>query len=184
MAEAGFVEPDAWFAGLPGAVAAAGALITDPAGRVLLVKPNYRELWSIPGGICEFGEPPHAGAAREVAEEIGLPLAIGRLLALDWSQPYGPEARPIIHFVFDGGQIAPGESITIQESELAGFTFAAADQLQAHLPPRVLVRIAAAVRALASGSTVFVPHEINLPGSAPPVAQASPAAQAPPSGDA
>ncbi len=164
MADVGFAEPDVWFAGLPGVVAAAGALITDPAGRVLLVKPNYRELWSIPGGICEFGEPPHAGAAREVTEEIGLPLAIGRLLALDWSQPYGPQARPIVHFVFDGGQIANGESITIQESELAGYTFAAADQLQVHLPPRALARIAGAMRALASGTTVFVPHEISPPG--------------------
>ncbi|HTP16373.1 MAG TPA: hypothetical protein VMK13_11110 [Streptosporangiaceae bacterium] len=25
-----------------------GALITDPAGRPLLVKPNYRDCWSLP----------------------------------------------------------------------------------------------------------------------------------------
>ncbi len=61
-------------------VLAAGAVITDPAGRVLLVKPNYRDWWSVPGGICEFGEPPHLGCRREVAEEVGIDRAPGRLL--------------------------------------------------------------------------------------------------------
>ena len=39
----------------------AAALITDtdgPSARVLLVKPNYRARWSLPGGILEEGEPP------------------------------------------------------------------------------------------------------------------------------
>src|SRR5258707_14089861 len=99
----GFIDHDTWFAQLPGAVVAAGALITDPAGRVLLVKPNYRDYWTLPGGICEHGEPPHAGCAREIAEEIGLELPVGGLLAIDWSQPYGPETPPPMPFLFHGG---------------------------------------------------------------------------------
>src|ERR1700722_12510802 len=78
----GPIGEKAWFAGLPGIVIAAGALITDPQHRVLLVKPNYRDLWSLPGGICEFGEPPHLACEREVAEEVGLQIAAGRLLAV------------------------------------------------------------------------------------------------------
>ena len=84
MAEPPFTDPDTWFAGLPGVVIAAGALITDPAGRVLLVKPNYRERWALPGGICELGEPPQVGCGREVAEELGMDMPVGRLLATDW----------------------------------------------------------------------------------------------------
>ncbi len=108
MPEVTFTDPDTWFAGLPGVVIAAGALITDPAGRVLLVKPNYRDLWALPGGVCEHGEPPQVGCARELAEELGLEIGVGRLLAIDWSQPYGVAARPIMHFVFDGGQLDDG----------------------------------------------------------------------------
>ena len=85
----GVLPPDEWFGGLPGVVIAGGALFTDPHGRVLLVKPNYRDAWTIPGGVCEYGEPPHAGAAREIAEEIGLAGLAGPLLTVDWSQPYG-----------------------------------------------------------------------------------------------
>ena len=165
-AVSGPVDPDTWFASLPGVVVAAGALITDPGGRVLLVKPNYRELWSVPGGICEFGEPPHVGCHREVAEEIGLDLAIGRLLAIDWSQPYGTDARPIMHLIFDGGQLDDGGDIVLQEAELEGFRFTARGELAAHLPPFGLARITGALDAASSGRTVYVPHLVAGSGAA------------------
>jgi 8-oxo-dGTP diphosphatase len=163
VAEQALTDPQVWFAGLPGVVVAAGALITDPLGRVLLVKPNYRDLWSLPGGICEFGEAPQAGCGREVEEEVGLHLAIGRLLAIDWSQPYGVEARPIMHFIFDGGRIAADAPICLQESELDDFRFTSRDELPAHLVPRGLVRITAAMRALDAGTVTFLPQEHYQP---------------------
>src|SRR5690348_2632759 len=113
VADTQAVDPDAWFTSLPGVVVAAGGLITDPGGKVLLVKPNYRDLWSLPGGICEHGEPPHVGCARELAEELGLDIPAGRLLVTDWSQPFGATARPIMHFVFDGGQLNDGSGIVV-----------------------------------------------------------------------
>ena len=45
------MEPVAWHASLPGVVATAAGLIHDPAGNVLIVKPNYRDLWSLPDGF-------------------------------------------------------------------------------------------------------------------------------------
>jgi len=161
MAEVTFTDPETWYASLPSVVVAAGALITDPTGRVLLVKPNYRELWALPGGICEYGEPPQAGCARELAEELGIDIPVGRLLATDWSQPYGADANPIMHFVFDGGQLDDGSGIVIQEAELDGFRFVAPDDLPGYLPGYGLARIRGAVRARESGPAVFLPHEIG-----------------------
>jgi ADP-ribose pyrophosphatase YjhB (NUDIX family) len=152
-------DADTWFASLPGVVVAAGGLITDTSGRVLLVKPNYRELWSLPGGICEHGEPPHLGCARELAEELGLEIPVGRLLATDWSQPYGAAARPIMHFVFDGGQLNDGSGVVVQEDELDGFEFVAAADLPRYLPAYGLARVRGAVRARESGKSVFLPHD-------------------------
>lgn len=148
---------DSWYAGLPGVVVAAGALITDPAGSVLVVKPNYREHWTIPGGICEFGEPPQAGCAREVAEEIGLPLRIGGLLAIDWSQPFGADVRPIMHFLFDGGEIDKSARIVVQEAELDGYQFTPVADLADYLPSFVLRRVAAALHSRQSGGTIYLP---------------------------
>jgi len=57
----------------PGAVA---VLVQDPEGRVLLVRQGRpaagRELWEIPAGKLEPGEPPEQAARRELREETGL----------------------------------------------------------------------------------------------------------------
>jgi 8-oxo-dGTP diphosphatase len=160
-----FTDADTWFASLPGVVVAAGALITDTQGRVLLVKPNYRALWSVPGGICEFGEAPHVGCHREVAEEIGLDIEVGMLLAVDWSRPYGTAARPIMHLIFDGGRVDGGDGIVLQEAELDDFRFTAASELEAHLPAGGLRRVTGALRAISTRTTVFLPHEMSGQGS-------------------
>jgi len=161
VSERQVADQDSWFASLPGVVIAAGGLITDHGGRVLLVKPNYRDLWSLPGGICEHGEPPHVGCARELAEELGLDIGVGRLLVTDWSQPYGAEARPIMHIVFDGGLLSGGSGIVIQESELDGFEFVAAADLPDYLPPYGLARVRGALRARESGRSIFLPHDLG-----------------------
>jgi len=159
MPEAAFTDPDVWFAGLPGVVVAAAALITDQRDRVLLVKPNYRDWWTLPGGICEHGEPPHVGCAREVAEEIGLALPVGPLLAADWAQPFGAAARPIMHFVFDGGLLADDAPIVVQESELDGYRFTPRAELPDYLPEHGLRRVSGALRGKAAGQLVYLPRE-------------------------
>jgi 8-oxo-dGTP diphosphatase len=154
------MEPAAWHASLPGVVAAAAGLIHDAAGNVLLVKPNYRDHWTLPGGICEFGEAPHEGCAREVAEEIGISLPVGRLLCVDWQLPspaYGPNARPGVYFTFDCGTIASLSGIRLQEDELDDCTFATQEALSDLLPSFALPRVRAAIDARASGCARYVP---------------------------
>ena len=66
-------------------VLAASAVVTDAAGRVLLVKRGrdpQRRRWSVPGGRVEPGESLGEAAAREVLEETGLRVDVGREL---WS---------------------------------------------------------------------------------------------------
>lgn len=157
MTSVNFSDHDTWYAGLPGVVVSAAALITDPAGLVLLVKPNYRDAWSLPGGICELGEPPHAGCAREVSEEIGLDRPAGPLLAIDWAQPYGPAARPIMAFVFDGGTLEDGGGIVLQHEELDDFQFTGPAELARFMTAAGARRVRAAIGARASGVPVYQP---------------------------
>jgi 8-oxo-dGTP diphosphatase len=156
-----FLDHNEWFAQQPGVVLAAGALITDPAGRVLLVKPNYRDHWTVAGGICELGEPPHAGCAREVAEEIGLELPVGRLLVIDWSQPYGPKARPIMHFLFDCGELEDGAGIVLQREELDDFRFTDPAEMSGYLAPYGVRRLTAALEGRASGAAIYQPTRVT-----------------------
>jgi len=149
-----FMEPMAWHASLPGVIVSAAALIGDGAGGVLVVKPNYRDHWSLPGGICEFGEAPRAGCARELTEELGIDPHVGELLAIDW-QPaqeiYGPSARPAVFFIFDGGTLPNLSGIRLQPEELDDCKFAPASELGVLLPSVSLPRVTSALAALSSG---------------------------------
>jgi 8-oxo-dGTP pyrophosphatase MutT (NUDIX family) len=51
---------------------AAGAVIPDERGRILLQEKNHEPGWFIPGGAIEPGEHPEQALVREVAEETGL----------------------------------------------------------------------------------------------------------------
>jgi ADP-ribose pyrophosphatase YjhB (NUDIX family) len=156
------MEPKAWHASLAGIIAAAGALIRDQDGNVLCVKPNYRDYWTLPGGICEPGEAPHLGCAREVAEEVGLDGPIGRLLTVDWQQAppeYGPGARPSVYFIFDGGVLGDPATIVLQQEELDDYTFAPPVALGSLLAPAGLRRAQGALAALQANGAIYLPHQ-------------------------
>ncbi|MFE2306801.1 NUDIX domain-containing protein, partial [Streptomyces sp. NPDC059411] len=106
-----------YIASLPRVLAGAAVLYRDAAGRVLLVEPNYREGWALPGGTIESdeGESPRAAARRESAEEIGLDLPLGRLLAVDWS--LGPDRPPRGGDKKDRRRLAPGQNPTQKKQE-------------------------------------------------------------------
>lgn len=97
-----------------GVILAASAVITDDAGRVLLVlrgtEPE-KGRWSIPGGSVEPGEALAEAAAREAFEETGLRVSVGREL---WCVmiPTGDGRVFEVHdfaATVTGGELAPGD---------------------------------------------------------------------------
>ncbi|GAA1030138.1 NUDIX hydrolase [Virgisporangium ochraceum] len=146
-----------YFASLPTFFAGAAGFFTDPAGDVLLVKPNYRDTWGFPGGVLEAGETPDEGAAREVLEEIGLRVEVGRLLVVDWVLPYGTAPRSMVHFLFDCGTVeAPPGGFALQVEELDEARFVRPDEAAGLLAPRVAPRVDAALRARSTGGTEYL----------------------------
>ena len=60
-----------------------GAVVHDDEGRLLVVRrrnPPGAGRWSVPGGRVEPGESDEAALAREVLEETGLDVVVGRRL--------------------------------------------------------------------------------------------------------
>ncbi|MGK4582335.1 NUDIX domain-containing protein [Kitasatospora sp. HPMI-4] len=59
------------------------ALITNPRGFVLLINPDDRDGWTLPGGPAHQGEQPHLAAARTVRATTGLSLDFTDALIVD-----------------------------------------------------------------------------------------------------
>lgn len=62
----------------PRHIVAASALIRNDKGEIALVRTERRG-WELPGGQVEVGESLTAGARREVFEECGIQVELGRL---------------------------------------------------------------------------------------------------------
>ena len=120
---------------------AAGVVFRDPKGRVLLVKPTYKNGWDLPGGYVETGESPMAAAQRELAEELSVSWPIGRLLALDWA-PSDAEGDKLL-FVFDGGVVSPERlaDATLKPDEISQVMFHELAQLGFAVPERIMRRL-------------------------------------------
>ncbi|MEU6451220.1 MULTISPECIES: NUDIX hydrolase [unclassified Streptomyces] len=143
-----------YIAGLPRVLAGAAALFRDAGGRVLLVEPNYREGWALPGGTIESddGETPRQGAWRETLEEIGLDVRLGRLLAVDWVG--GTGRPPIVAYLYDGGVLSEDDlkAIRLQEEELLSWRLVPRGELGTHLLGSLHGRVLAALDVLADGT--------------------------------
>ncbi|WP_433393438.1 NUDIX domain-containing protein [Micromonospora sp. KLBMP9576] len=151
-----WTEPSIWYANLPAFYAAAAAFITDQDGKVLLVKPTYRDHWSFPGGYVEEGEYPHVACAREIQEELGVVLAVKDLLVVDWAPPAGQRPRSIISFTFDCGIVPDHAGFDIPSQELDDLAFFRPSEAEQRLPENVVPRVRAAMKARVEQSPVYL----------------------------
>ncbi len=112
-------------------VAAAGALICDPAGRLLFVRravdPAKGKL-GIPGGFLDAGESLEAAARREVREETGLEIIKLEYLTSQSNQYlYGGHHRVTVDVIFVG--TTESWDVSVDSAEASGFEFIAPGEI-------------------------------------------------------
>jgi ADP-ribose pyrophosphatase YjhB (NUDIX family) len=144
---------------------AAGAVIWDGEGRILLVKPTYKDGWDIPGGYAEPGESPAEAITRELSEEIGLHRRPRRLLLVDWA-PLPDEGDKLL-FVFDGGTLGDASEVVPDGGEIAEARFFSPAEIGPLMPERLAQRI---ITAVSGTGDPYAEHGQNLPEPAWPSA--------------
>ena len=137
---------------------AAGALFTDTIGRVMLLRPTYKNHWDIPGGYVEPDESPRAAAIREVREELGVTADLGPSLVVDWAPAEGEGDKLL--FVFDGGALdaATLDGVALQADEIAEWRFVAEHDLDQYVPGRLARRLRTALHAKAEKRSAYAEH--------------------------
>ena len=119
----------------------------EPGGReILLMQRSDNGHWGLPGGYVEPGESVAEACAREVQEETGWTVAVGRLLGV-YSDPdrqvidYGDGARvQAVNLCFEAIALAEGEPTTPEETLQIGFF--APDALPGPFVPIHQIRVA------------------------------------------
>ncbi len=141
MTENAFEPLPSWYE--PTAQVATGIVFTDEAGRILLVKPTYNEVWHLPGGVVEAGESPAAAAIREVREELGLDVEARRLLGVDYRPPTPGGRGSALRFVFDGGALTPAQiaRIVLPADEIREWRYVGVDELDDYVIPVLASRL-------------------------------------------
>ena len=104
--------------------------------EILLMRRSDNGFWSLPGGFVEIGESVAEAARREVLEETGWTVELGRLVGVysdpktqvvDYGRKKGPGAAGgdrrihVVNLCFEARAIAPGEATTPDESLEIGF---------------------------------------------------------------
>jgi 8-oxo-dGTP diphosphatase len=162
-------DPEAWHAQLAEGNAkqarkrvSVDVLLRDSLGRMLLVDPEYKPDWDLPGGMAEANEPPPSAAHRELCEELGLDVQPGKLLCVDWISPHGPW-DDLINFIFDGGVLSDAEisGLRLLDDEIRAYEFCDRGEAEKRLRPYAWRRVTMALEALATGQARYL-HDGNL----------------------
>lgn len=138
----------------------AGAFIFNTKGELLIVKPNYKEYWLIPGGTVDENESPRAACLREVKEEIGLDLPKIIFIAVDYTPAVG-EKNEALQFSFYGGVLDDMQinSIKLQASELDAYKFVSVQEafdLLGGLNRNLGKRLSKCVEVIKTGTAVYL----------------------------
>jgi 8-oxo-dGTP diphosphatase len=108
-------------------------VITDDAGRALLIRRRDTLHWEPPGGVLELSESIEAGLRREVREETGLTVEPVALTGV-----YKNMTRGIVALVFRC-KVASGH-LTIND-EVSGFQWATPEEVKTMADEAFAVRV-------------------------------------------
>ncbi|MFE9424903.1 NUDIX domain-containing protein [Kitasatospora sp. NPDC006697] len=147
-------EVPAYLSAIARAFPAVSCVVTDPQGRVLLVRNFNREPWGCPGGVIDAGESPEQAAERELLEETGLRLTAGRLLHIAWATGDAGDLpnMPGVQFYFDLGTVPlPHPPLRLQADEIRDAAWVDPADLPAYMGALRMSRLRAALAARSGG---------------------------------
>lgn len=145
-----------YLASLSRKIAGSAVIFRDESGDILIVKPDYRDDWLLPGGSIDEDESPQACAIRETEEEIGLTISNPRLVGMCYSRK--ENFCDGFTFFFDGGVLDDNaiDTIVLQEDELLEFRFVSTEEGQSLLNGAGSVSLSHCLAAIESGTTAYI----------------------------
>jgi 8-oxo-dGTP pyrophosphatase MutT (NUDIX family) len=132
-------------------------LFFNTKGELLLVKPDYKEGWLVPGGSCDDNESPLHCALREAREEVGLTSTSLELAGIY----YAPKKEPFtdsLKFIFNGGVLTDEQisHIRLQTEELLEYSFVSPEKAISILSPSLQRSVPECLRAIEERKVAYL----------------------------
>jgi 8-oxo-dGTP diphosphatase len=152
-----------YLASLPKKIMGAGCLFFDSEGKILVVKPVYRDTWNLPGGVVEANESPQNACIREVQEEIGIAIKPERLLCIDYTSKK-EEAIESLQFIFFGGILSEEKiaEIDIATDEISAYQFLPPKQALTLVSQKLARRITQCLTIGDRSETLYLEDQIDF----------------------
>ncbi|ONK10064.1 NUDIX hydrolase [Streptomyces sp. MP131-18] len=134
------------------------ALIRNEHGDVLVVEKAYRrgqERFGLVGGHAEGGEAAVVACHREIAEETGLHIVPGRVLAAH-HMPATDTVAEGVSMVFDCGTVSTEQPLTLPEGELLAYQWLSPARFAEVLAPYQAWRVNVALDAAGGGPVRYL----------------------------
>lgn len=131
-------------------------LFFDESGKLLIVKPNYKEGWQVPGGTVDKNESPKDAAIRETKEEIGIIVDDLTFLCVEYKRSKF-EGLDFLEFVFLGKSLSEEDiaSIVLEENELDEFKFVGVEEALSLFRESLRKRLLAGLEAMKTGKPAY-----------------------------
>ena len=109
---------------LPKKQVGTAVLFFNEKEELLIVKPDYKDGWLVPGGAADENESPLHCAIRETKEEIGLDIQNPKLVGIYYAHIKGYYSDSL-KFIFYGGILNDEQisNIQLDTEELEEYTF-------------------------------------------------------------
>lgn len=126
-------------------------------GELLIVKPNYRDGWLVPGGSADDEESPLHCAIRETKEEIGLTMEDLQLVGVYYAPKKGIHSDSL-KFIFYGGVLTENQlsQIKLQTEELEAYIFTSPEEAMLVLSSSLQKSIPTCLEAIKNKTVAYI----------------------------
>jgi 8-oxo-dGTP diphosphatase len=142
---------------LPKKQVGTAVLLFNAKGELLIVKPDYREGWLVPGGSADENESPLHCALRETREEIGLELPTLHLVGVYYAPPKGVYTDSL-KFIYSGGTLREDQiaAITLETEELEEYAFTPIEDALPLLSSSLQKSIPESLKAIEGNTVAYI----------------------------
>ena len=146
-----------FYKNLPKKRLGAGVLLFNEKNELLLLKPSYKDHWSIPGGGVDENESPRQACLREINEEIGLSLKNIQFISVDCIKTR-EDKNESLQFIFYGGRLAASQQadIKLKAGEISEFKFVRVEQALPWLSRGLQKRLKKSLKALNKKTSIYL----------------------------